>query len=95
MRHARVIRLTICLVSGGGLIELMKGREGMRRQNLIQAAMMTGLVAICGAAQADTFIFTPGIFHADLTGFSELGALNGQTGAILSKSTGTVPSLTR
>lgn len=63
----------------------------MRRQKLIEAAVMAGVVALWGgAAHADGGGANTEEFSARLSGFQELGAINAQTGAILSDGTGTL-----
>src|SRR6266446_9155402 len=56
----------------------------MRRYKLIGTALCAGVLALCGGrADAEQF-------SARLDGFQELGALNAQTGAVLSNATGTL-----
>ena len=56
----------------------------MRRYKLIGIALCAGVLALCGGrADAEQF-------SARLDGFQELGALNNQTGAVLSNATGTL-----
>jgi hypothetical protein len=63
----------------------------MRRQKLIEAAVVAGIVALWGGvAHADGGAANSEEFSARLTGFQELGALNNQTGAVLSDGTGTL-----
>jgi hypothetical protein len=63
----------------------------MRRQKLIEAAMVAGVVALWGGiAHADGAAANSEEFSARLSGFQELGALNAETGAILTDGTGTL-----
>jgi len=56
----------------------------MRRYKVIGTALCAGVLALCGGrADAEQF-------SARLDGFQELGALNAQTGAVLSNATGTL-----
>ena len=64
----------------------------MRGRKLIIAMMVTGVVAVAGGAAPADNVILPGVieqYSADLSGFYELGALNNQTGAVLSNATGT------
>src|SRR5882672_1207195 len=61
-----------------------KREDVMRRHNLTAAALAAGVAAFAaGQVCAEEF-------SARLNGFEELGALNGQTGAVLSNGTGTL-----
>jgi CHRD domain len=61
----------------------------MRRQKLIEAAVVAGIVALWGGvAHADGGAANSEEFSARLSGFQELGALNAETGAILTDGTG-------
>ena len=63
----------------------------MRRQKLIEAAVAAGFVALWGGvAHADGGAANSEEFSARLSGFQELGALNAETGAILTDGTGTL-----
>ena len=63
----------------------------MRRQKLIEAVVMAGCVALWGGvAHADGGAANSEEFSARLSGFQELGALNAETGAILTDGTGTL-----
>src|SRR5216683_795489 len=60
------------------------GRISMTRCKLVETIVSAGVLALwAGHANAEEF-------SARLNGFEELGALNNQTGAILSEGTGTV-----
>jgi hypothetical protein len=61
-----------------------KREDVMRRSKLIGSALCSGVFALC-ISHAGAQEFT-----GKLSGFQELGALNNQTGAILSNGTGTV-----
>ena len=63
----------------------------MRRQKLFEAVVVAGFVALWGGvAHADGGGANSEEFSARLSGFQELGALNNQTGAILSAGTATL-----
>jgi len=63
----------------------------MRRQRLIEAAVMAGFIALWGGvAHADGSGANSEEFSARVSGFQELGTINAQTGAILSAGSGTV-----
>lgn len=73
-------------------VYLIKEREDvMHRLKVIEAAVMTGFVALwSGAAQADGGGANTEEFSARLSGFQEVGGLNAETGAILTEGTGTL-----
>lgn len=63
----------------------------MRRQKLVEAAVVAGLVALwSGLAQADGSGANTEEFSARLNGFNVTGGLNAETGAILTDATGTL-----
>jgi hypothetical protein len=63
----------------------------MRRQKLIEAAVVAGVVALWGGvAHADGGAANSEEFSARLNGFNVTGAVNAETGAILTDGTGTV-----
>jgi hypothetical protein len=63
----------------------------MRRQKLIEAAVVAGILALWGGvAHADGGAANSEEFSARLSGFQELGGLNAETGAIFTDGTGTL-----
>jgi hypothetical protein len=63
----------------------------MRRQKLIEAAVVAGLFTLCGSvAHADGGGANPEEFSARLNGFNVTGGLNAETGAILTGAAGTL-----
>ncbi len=63
----------------------------MSRHKLVKAGVAVGFAALwCGLAHADGGAANSEAFSARLSGFNELGALNAETGAILTDGTGTL-----
>jgi hypothetical protein len=65
--------------------------DTMLCSRLLEASLAAAVVTFsAGYSYADEFLSRAGEFSARLSGFNELGALNNQTGAILSDGSGTV-----